>query len=464
MKKKKPATIVSFEQDLDFYVRRGNAYAQEADWIKALSFYHHAAQIDPFQPEIGMKMSRMYAKMERFELSNRVLLGMLWRCKDRPSELYYDLGCNFIGLYEYEWAMAFFQRYADDAGDEETAQKLKILQIIGTMSENDYQEQDFGDTDDEEELERASFLFVQQGKQWVQQGRIQQAHDFLIQIQKMMPNALRIKEQLAWVYFRMNENEKACDLCEEILLRDPFNIQAHCVRLAMADQEENASEIAPILERLRNGDARDGDDAFQAGVALSRYGHYEQAKTFFAQAREEDPYWIDVLVAQARNFACLKEEKCAMANWQVIATLLPEDPIGRYYARLAKEGISAEDAKKLSQRFGLPTEMEIMHLHSIQSTLNKTERIAHEHDMALFEALSWALFYAEDAIRDAAIPMISEIFVFEAPTLFRDFLLRRDYKDETKQKIFDELDKLGVEQPYIALFDGGIAEIWNEKQ
>ena len=102
--------VVPFEQSGQFYHKKARKYMENNNYINALNFYRKAVEKDPENIEYLLDLSEVFTEMGYFDESNRILFSVLQKDK-RRVDCYFGLGCNFMGLQEFDKAEECFERY-----------------------------------------------------------------------------------------------------------------------------------------------------------------------------------------------------------------------------------------------------------------------------------------------------------------------------------------------------------------
>ena len=95
---KGPGRVLPFKGTGTHYFRQALSKADSNDLPGACASYQMALRLEPDNPEYILGMAEMLTGMGRFDDSNRVLLRYFPEEKDRPTECYFGMGCNFYGL------------------------------------------------------------------------------------------------------------------------------------------------------------------------------------------------------------------------------------------------------------------------------------------------------------------------------------------------------------------------------
>lgn len=278
-----------------------------------------------------------------------------------------------------------------------------------------------------------------------------------------MPNVLRLLEMLAWIDLQEGNAESACQRVKQILRADSGNISAHCIRLYLAEgaglADEKTEQSILILKECK---PQNDNDAYQAALALAMMGYYIEAERLFKSALAEDPYNIFYLQGVAANAYHMDKLEKAKYYWGRLAMMMPDDPIANYYDELIKSKVNTY--ADVPHRFDLPANEQMRALRMIRMANSNLTIRTEEQSSELYRALLWGLYYGEDAFKPLCMALLTQYFVFDAPDIFRNFLMLPDKLDEHKHEAVKYLSQIGVKQPYYALMESGLAQIWNDAQ
>ena len=91
--------ILSFDQGAGFYLKTGRRQAEAGNLVRALAHLRTAHEKDPDNPEITIALAEIMNRMQRFEESIAVLMG-LGRLEALPPDGLFGMASNFIAMEE----------------------------------------------------------------------------------------------------------------------------------------------------------------------------------------------------------------------------------------------------------------------------------------------------------------------------------------------------------------------------
>ena len=102
--------ILSFDQGAGFYLRTGRRQAEAGNLVRALSHLRTAHEKDPKNEEIAIALAEILNRMQRFEESIGVLMGM-GRLEKLPPDGLFGMASNFIAMEEFGPARMCLEYY-----------------------------------------------------------------------------------------------------------------------------------------------------------------------------------------------------------------------------------------------------------------------------------------------------------------------------------------------------------------
>ena len=102
--------ILSFDQGAGFYLRTGRRQAEAGNLIRALSHLRLAHEKDPENAEITIALAEILNRMQRFEESVTVLMG-LGRLETLLPDGLFGMASNFIAMEEFGPARMCLEYY-----------------------------------------------------------------------------------------------------------------------------------------------------------------------------------------------------------------------------------------------------------------------------------------------------------------------------------------------------------------
>ncbi len=454
---KKQAEILPFKQDAAFFLRRGDLHWHDNHLLQALALYHQAVIAKTDDIEAWGRLFLAYDQMQCFDLANLTLLSAFRYCPTIPNEWYHSLGCNFLDLHQPDYAMYFFQRYAQKSENQDMIDQLDILESIVEIQDAQSLTSDIEPIENEDELAQAIQFLLPKGQQFIDQNKLDKAYSFFLQAVNMTGRAIVFMEKLAYVCFRQGDYVKAKALCSEIIKSSELSPQAWCLRVRMDAKEKNSAKLAHSLQQLRQCEPETADDEFQMALVLAKYGELDEAEPFFQNIRMEFPYRIDILFAQAQYFIRRGEMQDAFDNWRLIDQITPNDPIARFYESLSYQELESDAFVVWPQKFSLPKKQETHFCDLLTRAAVGVNEIQDQTE--LMHALVWAFYYGNATFHTGAGIILKECFPQRARVIFQDFLIRQNYEDYLKEAVIDHLIDMQVPFPYYVLFEDQVVVI-----
>ena len=122
-KNKLQNNILSFHQPASFFIKKAEKHIDAGNFIEALQFYRQALGMEPDNVEYLLSIAQIYSEMGLYAESNDVLLKIA-RFGNTPTECLFALGCNYMGMKNYELADEAFEQYLAIDPDGEFADDI----------------------------------------------------------------------------------------------------------------------------------------------------------------------------------------------------------------------------------------------------------------------------------------------------------------------------------------------------
>ncbi len=463
-KDKARGEIRPFAQGTAFFVRRGNARAEEGDVLEALGLYLKATEQEPSNVEAWFRLAETYADMGCYDLSNKALLGMTWRCDAVPPSFFYRLGCNYVALQMYEIALECFRRYTQNLEEigvtpesEEISELLAAIELDGTE----------GLFPDGDAIENGARIFARHGERQLHEGDFDGAIAQLLHAHGMAPDLPEITTSLAVAYWAKQRYVKARDLCEEALAKAPSYAKAHCLLAMVARSTGDDVLLARSVETLSQIDHESVEDTFQAAVTLGEVGAHQAAAPLLRRCLFEDPYNLAMMHASAVNAYALRDAALATDVWSKLHRLMPDDAVAAYFDALGRKAKAGHWLRLTPPYAFLLPDKEMKKRIALLKRLQKAPSEApldSPNALEIADALLWGLQHGGESAQAAAIPLIPLFLSDRAEALLRDYLFQDSTKEANKNAAMNELHRMGIDGPYLAMLPEGLTEVsvWNE--
>lgn len=452
----KHENILSFAQGGAFYARLARKYAEQYDLPQALQYFERALWEEPGNVEYKLSLASVYTDMYCFEQSNRILVRLARESGPHDPECYFGMGCNFMGMQEYERARESFARYLRRAPDGPYAEDAE--EMLFTIEEELMEEDAWPP-----EQKKAQRL-AEDGKDALDRGEAKRA------IQKLQ-RALALDEHLSYArnnlslaYYLDGQNEKAVQQAQAVLKEDAQNVHALC-NLAIYESEREGKQsqaVQAYLAQLKPLTALSPDEAYKAALTLYEAGDLAQALRWFEQALTFYPYDARTLFGAGVCAFNLLQYKKALRMFDLLAKVESGAGVGAYYRRQCLSTMDGQmEHQALSLRMQVPIEEAIARVRTLNACVEEDAaalRARWRDDEALQSCIRWALPLHKSAVQAATLELLGMLGDAWAEELLREFLMVPEAQNERKTHVLGLLKRMGAQEPYIAYMDDNLVE------
>jgi len=449
--------VVPFEQDGSFFYRKARKYIENNNYIYALNYYRKAVEKDPDNLEYSLDLAEVFAEMGYYHESNLILFSILQKDSSRVS-CYFSIGCNFLGLQEYEKAENSLERYLelDENGDysEEARSLLEALQ-----SQEFYIEF----INDINPSRNKSMALASKGKELLDKGEYKLAVRELEKATQKDPSLIFARNNLALAYFCVDELDKAIDISLDILADYPLNVHANC-NLALFLHEKGDKEASNrYIETVLNLNTEDPEDLYKIAVTLCEMGEHRKVNQLLKKLLQYKPYDINILHYMAISSFNLKKFKTAFKYWDKVEKINPNNTISSYYKHYVKSVMNNERKfSELPYHFQVPYEEIIRRIKTINDLLklpgtDLEDKWKNGNDLE--SLLRWGLNLNDKMIKKAILNVVASFKDNRAEQFLRAFVLRKPEDTELIQEALSLLKEMDAKEPYLAYIDDNIVEV-----
>lgn len=449
--------VLPFQQTGEFFLRRGMTQLDRNNLLDAAVNYRHALELEPDNTEYKLALAEALTEMNRFDESNRILLSMLNGDPPAVSECYFGLGCNFIGLQDYEHARDSFEQYADMDPNGEFAEE--VYDMLDAMDDEERFQTIFSlnDAVPQEAMDAAN-----EGKERLEQNDHQGAVETLEKAVAAYPSLSFLRNNLALSYFCARRFEDAAREVEKILEEEPRNIQAHCNRALFCNAVSDDAGVERETEFIKSAYTDDADDLNRMAVTLLELGRFQDAKPLLSRLFGMLPYDAGTIHRYAMCLYALGEYKQAIALYDRLRKLDPNDGVARYYRGVCRAAAAgAPKRTNLLFTYQVPYEEVVARIHR----MNEFAKAPYEQLKKLWDSneefcllIRWALELPDRSIKRAMLSLVASFQDDRAERLLREFALTRTQPDELKRETFGLLKRMDAKEPYLGYIDGQLVQ------
>ena len=453
--------VLPFEQTGDFFYRHGLKRLDKNDLPDALAYYNRALKQDPENEEIRIAMAQVLTEMNRFEDSNRILLTLTREGNDVDPECYFGMGCNFIGMYDYNHARDSLEHYL--ALEPEGEFLYDAYDMLDALDDMDYAEH--GDGLVALSREDRAYDLADSGRDLLEQDRYEEAVEAFQQALVLSPRMAYARNNLSLAYFCMRDNRRAAAEAHAVLRDDPKNLQAMCNLTMILHAIHDDDEANRLADRLLTMEMQDPEDMNRVALLLMDLGRFEDAYGVMGRLCQIYPYDTGIV---HRLAVCAYETGRyaeATACYDKLLKINGGDTVARYYrglCRAAQTGAVAHGRKrKFLFNYQVPVEEMLSRMKRLNDILALPQEelaLCWNRDDELRNLIEWGLTVPEYGIKHTLLSLTATFGDARAEEMLRDFALRMDQPDRLKQEVFALLAQMGAKEPFLGYLDGKLVE------
>ena len=445
--------ILEFERPADFYYETAVKYLDSLNYIDALPFLRKAIDKDSGNIDYLLTYSEVMTEMGKYDESNAVLFDMLKNGKVHP-ECYFGLGCNFMGINDFEKAKQSFEKYLvlDEDGEfyDETLDFLQFIEEYNADSSY------IIDADEQSDCEYAS-----EGKKKLDDGEYKTAIALLSHVKN--PGMLFARNNLSLSYFCDGQTDKAIETSLSVLENDENNIHALCNLALFYADSGNLFDLTRMLARIYEIKTDVPEELYKIAVTMCELKMHEKARKALEEYLSYRPYDENaVFLSAVAEYNTGKSDAAAERMVRLIK-MDPADTVARYYLRYIRANHEKERNKDiLEYAYRVPEKEAERRIRYINECFNKKESDIFEMwrgGEELEEMLLWGLDFCGIALKTQIAGLIAGFGDEKSEKILRRYLLKAEQPDEIKNRIFLLLHLHGAKEPYIARLSSGIVEV-----
>ncbi len=455
MKDNRNNKILSFNQPAEFFIKKAEKHIDAGNFLEALALYRCVLGMEPENVDYLLSIAQIYSEMGLYAESNDVLLKIA-KFGNTPTECLFALGCNYMGLKNYELADEAFEQYLSIDPDGEYAEDID--ELFDIMDEEDYEE----DGALHDISRRMMYEEAYEGKQCLDKGDYKNAIKHLEKVVQRNETMYSAMNNLALSYFFEGRKAEAVELSKRVLSSQPNNLHACCnLALFYSDMNDHAN-AALNLEKLGGMNDIEPEDMHKVALTYCELGYHQKAYQTFQKIVAFQPYDIRIL-----HFCGLAAYNCSqyaesLSYFIKILKIDPNNSLALYYKLRAEDAKSGGSQKELEYVYQVQFDeikRRISYLNDCLKQKDGSLKDKWENDEFFKSILFWGLHYGDEYIKKIVLEIMSMFSDARVEEAFRDFLLKSSETDEIKNDIFMYLKKMGAKEPYVAYIKGAIAEV-----
>jgi len=449
--------VVPFERDGSFFYRKARKHIENNNYIHALNYYRKAVEKDPDNLEYSLDLAEVFSEMGYYHESNLILFSILQKDPSRVS-CYFSIGCNFLGLQEYEKADYSLEKYLEL--DEHGYYYDEARSLLEALHSHEFYLDFFNDIDPDR---NKSMELATKGKELLDKGEYKLAVRELEKAARKDPSLIFARNNLALAYFCIDDLDRAIEVSLDILADYPFNVHANC-NLALFLYEKGDIEGSNYyMETVLNQNTDDPEEMYKIAVTLCEMGEHRKVNQLLKKLLQYKPYDINVLRYMAVSCFNLKKFKTAFKYWDKVEKINPNNTISSYYKHYVKSVMNNDrEFSELPYHFQVPYDEIVRRIKTIHDLLklpgtDLKDQWQNGNDLEAL--LNWGLNLNDKMIKKAILNVVASFRDERAEQFLRAYVLRKSEEGDLIQEALSLLKDMDAEEPYLAYIDNSIVEV-----
>lgn len=445
--------VLPFERTGERYFHQALTKVENNNLPGACASYQMALLREPGNPDYILGLAEMLTGMGRFDESNRVLLCFFPDGRERPSECFFGMGCNFYGLMEYGNARNALERYLDM--EPEGTFIYDAYDMLDALDEyGDGRMEDVAALQKRQVLEKARGL--------LSESRFDEAAETLSAELAERPGHVEAQCDLALTWYCMREKGKAKRELDKVLKTHPDNVQARCTRALFLQGEDDLAGALEEAKALQALAIEDPDDLHRASLTLMELGEYAAAQTLLRKMDQHMPYDTGILHRLGVCAYALEDYGRAAHYYDLLVRIDRADTIARYYRKLCrKTAAGGKQRRELPVHYQVPMDEVVQRVRWLNGLISKprdAQRAEWYPGSEMMAMACWCLTLGDDTVRQAALNLVASFGDIWSERILRGFALQREPGEEIKRKALGLLKHIGAKEPYLTYIDGQMME------
>ena len=444
--------ILSFDQGAGFYLRTGRRQAEAGNLVRALSHLRTAHEKDPDNPEITIALAEILNRMQRFEESIVVLMGM-GRLETLPPDGLFGMASNFIAMEEFGPARMCLEQYLrTDPDGAYAADAADYLDLMDDAPEMNWQ---LG-LDEGEDVELIAHIHY--AKVLHVSGRDREALRHLLDLGERYSRSLWLQMEIALSEYCVEEYEACEQRLFNILKEDRYYVRAKCLLALLRRGEGKRREAREMLDSIPIPEDGTTEELGNLNVMLLELEDYQRAEACGECMYRLIPYDPMTLHELAYTKYMLGKAREAADLYRRIVEMDPHDTVAAWYLEAAQaEPDPKKGGKGWTIQYDVPYRVAVERLRWIGDVFGKGPDALKQRwaeDGAFRDLVAWALFSPLAPDKRGIITILAVAGDRAAEGLLRTFLLRGDQPDENKQLAFGALHTYDGAEPFAMFYNG----------
>ena len=416
--------VVPFKRSAAYLHHRAMMNRRDNHHVDALELMRRAVEEQPDNSEYRLDLAELYCEMGLHQQSSRLLLDMLSENEDAPSECFYGLALNQLGMNDIDGARQSLNIYRsqDPQGNhlEDVSCLTEELEYYCTANRPASRR-----------LNRA-LCVANRACDAMRAGDIPKAERLFEKTLKMSSEQYEMRALYALSLVMNGKREAALKEAKRASHGYPPSCRARCVSAQVYHLLNDDNEAIRLLDAAES-DYPAGTELRLLLYSAGEIGLHERAAEYARLALQETPYSRELLhyraVGLAKSGALDEAARC----WERILRLDPEDSVAQYHSQAVQSGEIDPDA--LDYAYEVPREEYNRRMLDLSGTLTQGyEAVCQRwHDEADFRRLvRWAATADDTRLGRLSMTVLSTVEEDDARSVLRELMFAPEVSKELK--------------------------------
>lgn len=325
-------SIIQFEQNGDYFYQKGLKAYQQRQLSKAVRLFEKAVSVAPMEASYISQLALTLAELQEYEESNFWLQKLVNEIDPTMNDCYFFMANNYAHLGMYYEAKCEANRYLEHPNDGSFVEDAEDL--LDLLME------EFAEDELEEMVEEEQVLVKhEKAKVLIEQNNYDDAIELLQELIDEHATFWPAYNNLALAYYYLNDFNKAFDVLDLLLEKNPGNLHGLCNLALMYDHVGYEQHKEELLNRLKNITPISPEHRFKLGTTFGVLGYHTDAFRWFYSLKNYGMQWGASYYHWLAVSAFLSDKnKIAENAWRRILSLDPDGEVAPYFLSKLEAG------------------------------------------------------------------------------------------------------------------------------
>lgn len=438
------ARVIPFRLDAAFFFERGVYYLDRFNLPNALKYFRKTVEYEPENPINHCNLAGVLSELGQYEESNKVLEHVLHDLDSEMHECHFYIANNWANLGQYDLAEENVVKYLElEPRGEFVEDAEEMLDIL-------VHEFGGGEVLRQREVERRESPAEEDlARRLLEEGHFMEAS---LQLEKLIeeePDSTAPRNNLSLAYYYMGQLDRAIEISQEVLRKDPTNVHATCNLAVFYQHLDNHEELGKILAFLRKLYPIHYDQAYKLATTMGILGEHETAYRLFRHlsrwSHRSDHVVLHCVAAAAFNTGRYRQ---ATNVWEEVRETDLHPEVAEYYLGLVKAAAAGDrNTHTVSYHYQLPFHEQFK---ALKVKLESGNLGDWKHDPLFRSSLFWALRHGDYDTKAQVIETFSLIADRDTEAALEDFIQRTEEPAPLQLLAQEILFKIRGERPIVA--------------